>query len=192
MPAPPPDREMTRDQRRRRSGAPPRARRRGRVPSLPLERTPFRPLLDRRRRHEHPGPQPLCTAHRSRLWSGCCRQMDRCRNGSAWRSVGPDPPQSRSPRPARGDGRGVPFPCAAPARAQPKSLAGARATRPRPPAVCSAPGARSQVRKPKPICALAASPVISIGWRCAITLGSGTATPRRRPLSLAGIACRRH
>ena len=38
MPVPPPDHEMCRDQRRGRSGAPPRARRRGRVPSLPLQR----------------------------------------------------------------------------------------------------------------------------------------------------------
>ena len=37
----------------RRAGAPSRARGRGGVPSLSLERPPLRPLLDRRRRREH-------------------------------------------------------------------------------------------------------------------------------------------
>ena len=131
---------------------------------------------------EHPGPQPLCAAHRSRLRSGCCRQMDRCRNGSARRSVGPDPPQSRSSAACARRWTRRPFSWRCPDTSGAEKPRRRPATRPRPPAVCSAPDARSQVRKPKPISALGASPVISIGWRCVFTRGSGTARPRRRPL----------
>ena len=85
---------MPRDQRRRRSGAPPRARRRGRVPSLPLERASPGALLGHRRCHEYAGPQPLCAAHRTRFRPWCGRQMDRRREPErAWRSLGSDPPQ---------------------------------------------------------------------------------------------------
>ena len=93
---------------RRRSGAPPRARRRGRVPSLPLERTSPRPLLGYRRCHEHAGPQPLCAAYRTRFRPWCGRQMDRRRDRRAWRSARPDPPQPQPARSWRSDGRSAP------------------------------------------------------------------------------------
>ena len=111
MPALPRKPDMIRDQRRR-TGAPPRARRRGRVPLLPLQRAPFGPLLGRRRCLEYPRPQSLRAAHRSRLRSGCGREMDRRRRDRGTRrSPRSDPPQSRPPRPARSDGRGEAFPC---------------------------------------------------------------------------------
>ena len=101
---------MTRDQRRRRSGAPPRARRRGRVPSLPLERASPGPLLGHRRCHEHSGPQPLCAAYRTRFRPWCGRQMDRRREPErAWRSLGSDPPQPQPARSRRGHGRSAPL-----------------------------------------------------------------------------------
>ena len=95
---------MFRDQRRR-SGAPPRSRRGGRVPSLPLERPSPGAILGHRRCHEHAGPQPLCAAYRTRFRPWCGRQMDRCRDRRAWRSARSDPSQPQSERPWRSDGR---------------------------------------------------------------------------------------
>ena len=60
-----------------RSGAPPRARRRGRVPSLPLQRPPPGPLLDSRRRPKHPGRAAFMSASTAPIRSRRRRQMDR-------------------------------------------------------------------------------------------------------------------
>ncbi len=74
-----------------------------------------RPLLGRRRRQEHAGPQPLCPAPRSRVRPRRRRQMDRRRDRRAWRSARPDRPQPRPHPPRRGHGRGacLPRPAAA-------------------------------------------------------------------------------
>ncbi len=53
---------------------------------------------------------------------------------------------------------------------------------PRPPAACSAPWpGRLSAHKPKPICALAASPAVSIGPHCVTTQQPGTASTDRAP-----------
>ena len=72
---------------------------------------------------------------------------------------------------------------ALPRRDKRRSLAPAliarRPARRKPPAVCSLPDVRSPARRPKPICALAASPPGSTGRRCAFTPPSGTARAKR-------------
>ena len=172
---------MTRDQRRRRSGAPPRARRRGRVPSLPLERASPGALLGYRRCHEYSGPQPLCASHRTRFRPWCGRQMDRRREPErAWRSLGSDPPQPQPARSRRSDGRSAPLsrPAASPdpiaAESGSYATSSERLFRSGAPPV-SVLAAPFPARRPKPICAPVASPDGSTGPPCAITRRSTTA-----------------
>ena len=185
---------MTRDQRRRRSGAPPRARRRGRVPSLPLERASPGALLGYRRCHEYSGPQPLCAAYRPRFRPWCGRQMDRRREPErAWRSLGPDPPQPQPARSRRGHGRSAPVsrpaPSPDPIAAESRSYAtSTRAALPKRRAACFVQDAPFPAHRPKPICAPVASPDGSTGPPCAITRRSTIA--RRTTLrSKAGRRC---
>ena len=152
------------------------------MPPLSAARTPTRPLLGHRRCRRHAGAQPLCPPLRSRQRSRRRRQMERCRNRRARRSARPDrpPPAPVRALPTR-SARPAPF---SPCRAvkAPISRPGTHVRRPaprKPPAVCSLPDVRSPALRPKPICALAASPPGSTGRRCAFTPPSGTARAKR-------------
>ncbi len=174
--------EMLHVRVRRRTGAPPRARGRGGVPPLPLQRPPPGPLLAGRRRPEQPGPQPVRAADRARRRPRRRRQMDRRRDRPAWRSARPDPAQPRSRPPGRCAGRGTGLPRTAASR----SCRAHRHEQDRrtPPGGCSPCHARSSGRWPRPISATGASPR---GWRScrrsAFTPPASTGRMTLRPAS---------
>lgn len=80
----------------RRSGAASRAAGGSRVPPLSFHRPPPWPLLAGRRCAEHAGSLSVRAIERTRAWQGCGRQMDRCRDGPAWRPARHHPACARS------------------------------------------------------------------------------------------------
>ena len=165
-----------------RPGAPPRARGRGGVPPLSAARTPKWPLLGHRRYRRHAGAQPLCPPLRSRQRPRRRRQMERCRNRRARRSAGPDRPPPAPVARCRRDRRGPRLSRPAVPSKAPISRPGTHVRRParrKRRAACSLSDVRSPALRPRPICALAASPPGSTGRPCASTPLSGTARAKR-------------
>ena len=85
---------------------PSRARGRGGVPSLSLQRSPAGQLLAGRRRREHTGPLHVRAAEGRRIRQGRGRQMDRFGDGQLWRSARRHSWELRPCRLPRGHGRG--------------------------------------------------------------------------------------
>ena len=103
--------------RRRRTGAPSRARCRGGVPPLSLQRPPRGPLLAGRRRPQHARPLAVRPAERAGVRQGRRRQMDRRRHRRAWRSARRHPRELRPCRLPRRRRRGAALPQPAATRA---------------------------------------------------------------------------
>ena len=148
----------------------PRRARRGRLQALSLERPSLRQLLDRRRREQPRGPQPLCAAQGTAFWRGRTRTLDRRGDVRAWRPARSHPCAGGSHVLSRHARRGAAlFARAAGAMPCPgKKGDRSSATRLRSPEKSGRRQNRSPARRPKPICACEKSPLIFVARRCAI------------------------